>query len=130
MRRIALLAVTAAVMLAGCGSGSSDAKTTSAPTHSTAPSPSPTPTVALTGAAGFLHDVCASGLGNKAVCNHRRLLLGIGNAVCNGFGANLSYGRVATVTLRGVPDATATQADTLVQSAVRNLCPQYKADLP
>jgi hypothetical protein len=121
MRRIELLLVTGAVTLTGCAAASSGGPRRAAGGRHARRFAVPQP-VTDGGIDGYGWDPARrvqTGSRQQGGCSHHRQLLRVGNAVCNGFAVNLSYGTLAAVTLRGIPAATASQADNLVQSTVR-----------
>lgn len=122
------LALLLAFLLTGCGV-TINAGSRPSPRPSPSPSASPLP---LTGPAAYLAAVRTAGLGSKDLtATTDDQLLGLGNAACtvltDGTG---TYGQVAQLTLHDVPTATSAQVDTLIRSAVNNLCPAEKGQLP
>lgn len=108
------LALTALLLLAGCGNNKPAA----------APSPSPTPSK-LTGVAAFQADINRAGFGTKDTTDPG--FLNVGQTTCTSFGDGVSYGEQVSVYAK---QASIPQAENLVRSAVTNLCPQYESMLP
>lgn len=127
MRRTAASAVLA-VALAGCGHGTVSAGTAS-PSPSPSPIPSPSP---LVGSAAYLADIRAARFGDRDVAAESdESLLSFGNLVCSSLTVDhLSYGLETQVILTTQKGVTAAQADTVIRSAVNNLCPSARDQLP
>jgi hypothetical protein len=117
-RGIAALLLLAS--LTACSSGGK-ADPTSSPTAAA------TTTVA-TGPQAFLADISRSGFGMKDT--HDPAFVNVGNTACQGLADGVSYGQQVQAFTESDAKPTAAQAETLVRSAVRNLCPEYQAMLP
>lgn len=120
-RRRAGLLVLPLFLLAACGGGGSE------------PSPTPSPTAAATttapaGPQAFLADVSAAGFGDKDASDPA--FLTVGNTACQGLADGISYGQQVQAFIESDAKPTQAQAETLVRSAVRNLCVEYAAMLP
>jgi len=85
----------------------------------------PTPT---SGPAAFMADVAKVGFGDKDTTD--QAFLTVGNKMCEGFNDGVSYGDQVSVLLESDAKPTQVQAETLIRSAVKNLCPEYKPMLP
>ena len=109
---------------AGCGGGGND-DTAHIPT-STAPS------VTTAGPAAFVAQARAMPFGTKDLATASdQELLRVGKLVCDGLGVKgLDYGRVVQRLVRSDACPTPAQAAALVNSAVRNLCPQHANAIP
>lgn len=123
-------ALLLALLLAGCGHLAIVSRKP-APSPTTSPSASPRPSP-LVGPAAFLADVRVAGLGDRdTVTTSDDKLLSLGNAVCSGFtDGTLTYGQLAQSILANPAKPTAAQVDTLIRSAVNNLCPTEKGQVP
>ena len=86
---------------------------------------SPTP---VSGPAAFMADVAKVGFGDKDTTD--QTFLTVGNKTCEGFNDGISYGDQVSVYLESDAKPTQVQAETLIRSAVKNLCPEYKPMLP
>ena len=116
-RCVALLGVLA-LSGAGCSAetnnSTTDATTTSSATATAGPGP-------------FVAEARAMTFGNKdlAAASDGELLR-LGKLVCDGLGIEgLGFGRVVQRLVRSEAHPTTTQAQALVRSAVRNLCPAH-----
>lgn len=106
------LVVSSAVALAGCGGN---------------PAPAPAPT-ASPGPAAFLADVRTAGFGSKDATDPD--FVNVGNTACQGLADGVSYGQQVTAFVESDAHPSQQQAETLVRSAVRNLCPEQAGMLP
>lgn len=112
-----------ALVGAGCGQANNDdtpAVTTTAPSATTA------------GPAAFVAEARTMAFGTKdlAAASDEELLK-VGKLVCDGLGPRgLDYGRVVQRLVRSEACPTPAQASALVNSAVRNLCPQHADAIP
>lgn len=119
--RAAGVLAAAVLLLAACGGGGSE------------PSPTPSPTAAATttpasGPDAFLADITAAGFGDKDTSDPA--FLQVGNTACQGLADGISYGQQVQAFVESDAKPTPQQAETLVRSAVRNLCPEKSAMLP
>lgn len=120
----------AVLAVAGCGSAqAAKAAPTPTPTPQSSPTPSVRPPV---GTAAFLADVRRVGLADKDVADAPDdSLVAIGNEACTVFSTGgMSYGQIVLAVEQGVPGMTAVQSENLVGSAVTNLCPEYRYEVP
>jgi hypothetical protein len=111
--RSLLLVPVVALVVAGCGGGSSK----------------PAPPPSLTGSAAYLADVRHTGLGDLPTDSDSGLLK-VGNEMCIGLSGGQSYGAAVTILTNAGKNITSAQADMLVTSAVHNLCPAQASTLP
>jgi hypothetical protein len=70
-------------------------------------------------------DVSKVGFGNKDTTDQA-----VGNKTCEAFNDGVSYGDQVSAYLSTDAKPTQVQAETVIRSAVRNLCPEYAAMLP
>jgi hypothetical protein len=113
MKRLLLLA---AVLLAvGCS-------------HNTPTPAATTATTAAAGPAAFLADVAHAGFGTKDASDPA--FVNVGNTACQGLTDGVSYGQQVTAFVESAAHPNREQAETLVRSAVRNLCPERSGMLP
>lgn len=125
MRRTGTLLLLA-LLLTGCGHSTGN---TAEGKPSASPSPSPS---SPAGPRTFLAEVRAVGLGTRNVAAEAdNSLLGFGNLVCSSLTVDhLSYGLETQVIVTTQPGTTNAQAETVIRSAVNNLCPTAKGLLP
>jgi hypothetical protein len=89
------------------------------------------PSPKLTGSAAYLADVRHVGLGTMDVAGATDdSLIKLGNTECQGFSDGQPYGAGIEVLTGAGKNISTQQADALVRSAVRNLCPAEAATLP
>lgn len=125
-----------AVVAAGCGDA--DSKPAAAPPPSTSPA-APTSTVAPNGPDAFVADVRAVGMqGKDMAATTDQQILAIGRQTCRVFDTQEPPSPVArrggyqalVQVLEAQVGITEGQAETLLSSAVRNLCPENSDVLP
>jgi Protein of unknown function (DUF732) len=90
------------------------------------------PSVTTAGPAAFVAEARAMPFGTKdlAAASDEELLK-VGKLVCDGLGVHgLDYGRVVQRLVRSEACPTPAQASALVNSAVRNLCPEHADAIP
>jgi hypothetical protein len=95
------------------------------------PTPSPTPASTTTPTSGpqvFIADISAAGFGDKDTSDPA--FLAVGNTACQGLAAGVSYGQQVQAFVESDAKPTQAQAETLVRSAVANLCPENAGMLP
>lgn len=95
------------------------------------PDPTPSPSPAATTQAGpqaFLADVAAAGFGDKDATDPA--FVTVGNTACQGLTDGVGYGQQVQAFVSSDAKPSQDQAETLVRSAVRNLCPEYTSMLP
>lgn len=119
-------AVLPLFLLAACGGGGSEPSPTPSPTA--AATTAPAATAPVSGPSAFLADVSASGFGGKDTSDPA--FVSVGNVACQGFADGTSYGMQVEAFVTSDAKPTRAQAEALIRSAVRNMCPEYSAMLP
>jgi hypothetical protein len=112
-----------ALVGAGCGEASSDSTADATTTASSS---------TMAGPAAFVAEARAMPFGTKdlAAASDEELLK-VGTLVCDGLGVHgLDHGRVVQQLVRSEACPTPAQASALVNSAVRNLCPEHANAIP
>lgn len=122
----ALPALAVVLALAGCGGGGST--TAAAPSTPTVSTPAPTYTPP-TGPEAFANDLAMVGFGSKDTSDPG--FLALGNQTCQAFqDGSVSFGSQVQAYVESDAKPTLAQAENLVRSAVRNLCPEQATMLP
>jgi Protein of unknown function (DUF732) len=112
-----------ALLGAGCGGDGND---------DTAEVTTTVPSVTMAGPAAFVAEARTMPFGTKdlAAASDTELLR-VGKLVCDGLGSKgLDYRRVVQRLVRSEACPTPAQASALVNSAVRNLCPEHADAIP
>jgi hypothetical protein len=122
---IIALALLIAALLTACGGGGKAAPIVAA-THTVAAS-----TPASSGPERFLADIRASYTGSKDFGGERagKILLHIGRIICDGLSSDLDYADEISAVTQTDSDLTIHDS-TVVDSAIRNLCPEYVNQMP
>lgn len=121
--RTIVMSAAVAVMISACSAGPGDAASTPSPA-----APAVTTTTPAPGPDAFLADVAKSGFGNKDETDPA--FISVGNQTCEAFNDGVSYGDQLTAYETSDANPTQVQADVVIRSAVRNLCPEYANMLP
>jgi hypothetical protein len=126
---LAAVAISAAMLAAACGSQHPAPHATAAAAKTPAPS-SPSPSNPP-GPGKFVADVRASGLfhGDVQAITDASILK-IGRDMCNYFTAGGSYSAMILGLMKNKLKPTTLEATIVVDSAIRNLCPQFSSLVP
>jgi hypothetical protein len=108
------------LILTGCGDSG-------APALSTPATPTTATSTAASGPDAFLADLARVGFGLKDATD--TAFIDVGNSACRGLAQGISFGHQVQVFLRSDAKPTRQQAETLVRSAVKNLCPEQSSML-